>query len=83
MGKVSKFINFEKFLITNKKDSLKLSFMEIEKIIGVSLCSSAYKYPAYWHPSETHPLGNIIRDCGYKILNLDLKNKVIILKKIH
>lgn len=83
MSKVSKFINFENFLIANKKDSLKLSFIEIEKIIGVCLCSSAYKYSAYWYPSKTHPLGNIISDCGYKIQNLDLQNKMILLKKTY
>lgn len=81
MKKVSKFINLEKFLLTQNKNYLELLFSEIEKIIGATLCPSAYKYNPYWHPSKTHTLPNLIIDCGYKIISVDLNNQLITLKK--
>lgn len=82
MKKVSKFISLEKFLNSQNKQYLDLSFSEIEKIIGGKLCPSAYKYNAYWHTSKTHILPNLILDCGYKIIEISLINKIIKLQKI-
>lgn len=35
---------------------VKLSYGEIEKIIGFNLPKSAYKYRAYWSESKTHTI---------------------------
>ena len=81
MEGVSKFIGLERFLNTQANDSLSLTFEEIERITGEKLYPSAYKYDAYWRPSKTHVLPNLIIDCGYKIEKVDLKNKIIELKR--
>lgn len=81
MQGVSKFIALERFLDTQTKDSLSLSFEEIERITGEKLYPSAYKYSAYWHPSKTHVLPSLIVDCGFNIEKIDLKNKIIELKR--
>jgi hypothetical protein len=78
---VSKFIGLERFLKAQKAYSLSLSFDEIERIIGEKLYPSAYKYKAYWHPSKTHVLPNLMLECGYKIESVDLINKTIRLRR--
>ena len=54
---------------------------EIENIIGMTLCKSAYTYLAYWQPSPTHTLPNTILSAGYKIASIDLRGKRIALEK--
>lgn len=81
MHGVSKFVGLEHFLKAQKNNSLYLSFEEIERITGEKLYPSAYKYNAYWHPSKTHVLPNLILECGYEIENVDLTNKAIKLRR--
>jgi len=81
MQGISKFVNLGRFLDAQTNDSLSLTFDEIERITGEKLYPSAYKYTAYWQPSKTHVLPNLIVDYGYKIEKVDLKNKIIKLKR--
>ena len=81
MGQISKFISLEHFLKKQDKQYLLLSFEEMERIIGEKLCPSAYKYTAYWHPSKTHVLPNLIIECGYKIVEINLPSQLIKLQK--
>ncbi len=57
---MSKFYRLEKYLKIRTEESFKMSFDDIEKILGFRLSSSAYNYPAYWGPSKTHILPNLI-----------------------
>ena len=77
---VSKFRPLEFFLESQHKQIIRLTFEEIEKIIGMPLCESAYKYTAYWHPSKTHVLPNMIIGTGYIIESVDLQKKIITLR---
>lgn len=81
MSRISKFVNLEKFLETQTKDRLSLTFEEIERITNEKLCPSAYKYAAYWQPSKTHVLPNLIINCGYEFDMVDLNEKIIKLKR--
>ena len=64
---MSKFYKFEEYLKTKAEDDFTLTFDEMEEIMGVDLPESAYFYPAYWVPSKTHSLPNLIKDCGFRI----------------
>ena len=79
---VSKFVGLERYLGAQNEDTLSLSFEDIESITGEKLYPSAYKYTAYWHPSDTHVLPTLILDCGYEINRVDLKNHIINLRRI-
>jgi hypothetical protein len=79
---VSKFVGLERYLDSQNEETLSLSFEEIERITGEKLYPSAYKYSAYWHPSDTHVLPNLILECGYEISRVDLKNQTIHLTRI-
>lgn len=79
---MGKFSNFENYLLNNKKDQFVFSFSEIERIIGQSLCYSAYHYQEYWSPSgHAKCLGGVISDCGYLVEQVDLSRKIIYLKR--
>ncbi len=77
----NKFGALRKYLDECDRIELTLSFSDIEEILGTSLCKSAYSYAAYWEPSDTHILPNIIIDAGYQIELVDLLQKVVQLKK--
>lgn len=55
-----------------KGDYKKLTFEEIEKIIGFELPTSAYKYSAYWHPSKTHTICGSWDEHGWKMIGVKL-----------
>ena len=79
--RTGKFEALKDFLIVQQSETIRLNFAEIESMIADSLCKSAYQYSAYWHPSETHTLPNMIIDAGYTIENVDLQNQTLTLKR--
>ncbi len=83
-GKISttnKFTALKNYLIKSSKNSITLSFDEIEKLIGAKLCKSARTYSAYWSPSKTHIMPNTIQDAGYNIALVDFVGECVYLEK--
>ena len=74
MIEMDKYIDLVDYLKKETRDDFYLELEEIEKIIGQPLPKSAYNYPAYWFPSDTHYSANLIAECGFRI-STDLKNK--------
>jgi hypothetical protein len=77
----SKFANLKLYLESSDENQIIMSFQRIEELIGSALCKSAYTYGAYWRPSPTHIMPNIIVEAGYDIIDVDLMGKKIILQK--
>ena len=50
----SKFFALAEYLKHQNTSPIRLSFREVESILGFTLCSSARQYSAYWHPSKRH-----------------------------
>ncbi len=73
---MDKYIDLVDYLKRETRDDFYLELEEIEKIIGQPLPKSAYNYPAYWYPSDTHYSANLIAECGFRI-SPDLKNKLL------
>ena len=80
MGR-EKFKTLELYLKNNTDNEITLSFEKLEQLIGLKLCVSAYKYPAYRAPSKTHTLANLFIDTDYNF-KVDIQNKKITLNKI-
>ena len=78
---MSKFDPLGTYLSKQTASFLVLSFSEIEKIIGEKLCNSAYRYPAYWEPSEKHSLPNMIENSGYHVEEKDIVGQRVTLHK--
>lgn len=58
-----------------------ITFEEIERIMEAPLCSSAYKYPSYWHKKDAWSIGETWRKHGYVIQRLHIDKKYIVFRK--
>lgn len=65
MPKGDKFIALTAYLEKCGMDELKMTFSEIEKIIGFRLSDSAYTYPAQWSNSESQSFAFGWLNAGY------------------
>jgi len=80
---IDKFATLKQYLLSENENEITLSFAEIESIIGMALCKSAYTYSAYWQSSPTHSMPNTILAAGYKVASVDFFGKRIVLEKQH
>lgn len=78
---MGKFDPLGKHLANDGAQIIKLSFAEIESIIGEELCDSARKYHAYWHLSKTHMLPRAVDDAGYTIDSVQLEEEIVCFRK--
>ena len=65
MAKGDKFIELTTYLKNCGKDEIKMTFSDIEKILGFQLPDSAYLYPALWSNSESHSIAFGWLNAGY------------------
>lgn len=73
MSTYTPFLNYLK----KSLDKIDCTIPQIEQIIGKPLSASAYKYPAWWSNSPTHPLMKEILEIGWRSANINLKDKTI------
>ncbi len=69
-----KFVDLAEYFKKETRDDFYLDLSKVEEIISQSLSKSAYQYSAYWYPSGTHSLPNLILECGFRVIP-DLRNK--------
>ncbi len=81
MAKNTYFKSLGEYLEQQTEPSIKLTYSEIEQIIGRKLCPSAYKHRSYWYPRYSSPTANVIFNSGYDIDRVDMKEFVVCLKK--
>lgn len=75
MQNVNKYLALANYFKMSSQEIITLTFQDMENIIGFPLSPSAYNYVAYWHASKTHVFPNTWIDAGYKLCNLNIKNK--------
>lgn len=77
MAKGDKYIALTAYLKKSGRDTVKMSFKEIESVLGEHLPESAYKYPAIWSNSESHSIAFGWMDAGYMSQNLNITNQTV------
>lgn len=77
MAKGEKYIALTSFLEKNSAEIVKLTFKDIERIIGEKLPESAYKYPALWANSESHTIAFGWLNAGYISQNVNILDHTI------
>lgn len=82
MARGDKFLELTRYLERSGKDKIKMSFGEIERIIGFKLCKSAYSYPEYWSNTESHSIFFAWMNAGYVSKQLDLITQSIVFHKL-
>ena len=77
MPKGDKFIELTVYLEKCGKDKVKLSFSEIEKILGFRLSDSAYQYPAQWSNSESQSFAFGWLNAGYLTRQVNIPEQTV------
>ena len=77
MPKGDKFIALTAYLEKCGEDKIKMTFSEIEKIIGCRLPDSAYTYPAQWSNSESHSLAFGWLNAGYLTRQVNIPEQTV------
>ncbi|WDV44066.1 divalent cation tolerance protein CutA [Clostridiaceae bacterium M8S5] len=72
MNKQYKYIELYRYFKELDADYIKMTYDDIEKIIGFQLPKSAYEYKPYWHPSETHTITRSWQENNWKMINVVL-----------
>ena len=76
-----KYFRFTDYLKKSNKSYIRLSFQEIEDILGFKLPSSAFNHTAFWSNSRSHSLASSWLNAGYKNIKTDLYEKYAEFKK--
>ena len=79
MAKGNKFIALTVYLEKCGKNELKLTFSEIEKILGFKLSYSAYTYPAQWTKSQSFAYGWL--NAGYLVRQVNIREQTVVFYK--
>ena len=75
----SKYALLRDYLLASSKDRVKLSFDEIEEIIGASLPNSARMYRSWWANDEHHTQArNGWMAAGYLVSDVDLERETVL-----
>lgn len=77
MPKGDKFIALTAYLEKCGKDEIKMSFSEIERIIGFRLSDSAYTYPAQWSNSESQSFAFGWLNAGYLTRQVNIPEQTV------
>lgn len=77
MPKGDKFTALTLYLKNCGMDELKMSFSEIEKIIGFKLSDSAYSYPAQWSNSESQSFAFSWLNAGYLTRQVNISEQTV------
>lgn len=77
MAKGDKYIALTAYLKQSGQDVVKMSFKEIEAVLGEPLPLSAYKHPALWSNSVSHSIAFGWMDAGYTSHNVSILNQTV------
>lgn len=76
-----KYAELWRWLSTESRGQLKVTFVEIEDRIGTPLPPSCRKYPAHWQGYENSAVGRAIRDAGWRASQVDLNQETVTLTR--
>ena len=79
---MSKYVPLTAHLRGSGQVSVSMTFETIERIVGVKLPPSAYKYRAWW---SNNPTNSVIThawlEAGYKTANVDMPGRKLVFRK--
>jgi hypothetical protein len=77
---ISKYYPLEKYLYGQESNRIRLTYTDIEKIIGDRLPPSAYEYHAWW-ANGGHSQADAWLNAGWRVDQLDLGKSVVFIKE--
>ena len=79
--KDEKYMNLKHFLQKSGKIEIRLSFSEIEEILGFPLDASACQYREFWANCTASTKAYSWLDAGYELISVDFKEQILIFKQ--
>ena len=77
MPRGEKFTGLTGYLEKCGKDEIKMSFSDIEKILGFRLKDSAYVHEPYWSNTKSHSIAYGWLNAGYRSQHVDMAEQTI------
>lgn len=75
---MSKYEPLPQFLASAHDSTLRLSFAEIERVLGFKLPKSAYEHEAWWSNNATgHSHARVWLEAGWRTENVDLASRKV------
>lgn len=60
------------------RDEIRLTFADIEEVLGMPLPQSARRHPTHWYGYEGTALGRAIRDAGWHASQVNLTDETVL-----
>ena len=79
--KDEKYMNLKHFLQKSGKIEIRLSFSEIEEILGFPLDASAFQYREFWANCTASTKAYSWLDAGYELIFVDFKEQTLVFKQ--
>lgn len=79
---MTKYRPLERYFEKLNKERIRLSFVEIESIIGDKLPASATQYSAWWANDKTHTQADAWLDSGWKKVKVSFSEEWVEFAKI-
>ena len=79
--KDEKYMNLKHFLQKSGKIEIRLSFSEIEEILGLPLDASAFLYREFWANCTASTKAYSWLDAGYELISVDFKEQTLVFKQ--
>ena len=69
------------YLYSSKDDMVKLTFEDIEKILGFKPPPSAYVHRAFWANTKTHSIALSWMGVGYETVEVSIKDRYVVFER--
>lgn len=80
---MGKYEPLQQFLSEQKRSELRVSFSDVERILGFSLPKSAFEYPAWWsNDAKGHSHSRAWLKAGWKTGQVDLEGKKVTFRRV-
>ena len=79
---MSRYETLTAYLSKVEQKSIRMTFEEIERILGTELPPSAFKHPTWWSNNPTNnPRTYAWLNAGYKTMNVNIKERKLVFRK--
>jgi len=80
---MSKYEKLKSILASRKRGGWRVSFAELEKLLGGLLPKSAYKYPAWWSNNPTNnSMTKVWLDAGWCTEQVDVPGQTVVFRRM-
>lgn len=77
MAKGEKYKALTEYLTSIEKNEIKMTFSEVENVLGFRLPESSYKYPTLWSNSKSHPIAFGWLNAGFMTRQVNISHQTV------